>query len=102
VVAFSGSVVQIWRKVKLCAKRDVPHYLFAKHRKLEALEVDGEHVGGVLNAGASLSAHKLVVQGAAVLVVAVEELVSRVVLQRLLQRFAPACRVRRLMLRVHQ
>jgi len=50
--------------------------------KVKALEVHRQHVGGLLDGDPLLRAHQLVVLGAAVAVVAVQDLWGREVLQR--------------------
>ena len=53
--------MHVGREVEVRAKLDVPAHFLAKRRKLEALEVHGEHVGRILNARAALRAHELLV-----------------------------------------
>ena len=82
--------MHVGRQVKLLPKRNVPRHLLAKHGKLKALQVYCQHIWGLLNLGGALGAYELLVQGAAVPVVAIQHFSGGELMQRLMQALAPA------------
>lgn len=90
VVPRRPRAVQVRREVELLAKGNVPRDFLAARVVLKALELHSEHVGRLLDAGAAHGASELPVERTPVAVLAVQDLVRHVVLQRLLQGLAPA------------
>lgn len=82
--------VQVWGQVQHHGKGHMARDLAAEAGKLKPLEVQCQHVWRLLDARAALCAHKLFVCGAAVLVVAIKDLLGTVVGQRLKHIVRPA------------
>lgn len=90
MIAAWRCAVHVWRQVKLHWELYMLCDFAPEAGELKALQVQRQDVWRLLDHGAALSAHELLVGGTAILIVPVQDLCGTVVVESLLDRLASA------------